>query len=107
MRTANVDVTKIDKTAIHVGAKGKYIDLIFFDNKDGKDQYGNDGYVVQGISKERRDAGERGPIIGNWKDTEKRETPPAGRYENAAAVHGGEGDDIPFAPFEKHSPLPM
>jgi hypothetical protein len=95
MKTVNLDCSKIDKTAIFHGAKGKYVDLILFDKPD---QYGNDGFVVQSISKERRDAGERGPIVGNWKDTEKREAPQAGRYENVASVHGAAdgGDDIPF-----------
>lgn len=60
-------------------------------------------------------------VVNEWTfaDSEKKaagesrsqELPPAGRYEKAAAVHGGEApiqdDDIPFAQFEKHSPLPL
>lgn len=93
MRKANLDVTKIDKSAIHVGAKGKYIDVLFFDNRDGTDEYGNDGFVVQSISKERRDAGERGPIIGNWKESE-----PIQPQSNQSSVgqNSDDGDDIPF-----------
>jgi hypothetical protein len=41
--------------------------MVLFDNKDGKDQYGNDGFVVQSVSKEARQQGVKGPIIGNWK----------------------------------------
>lgn len=66
-QTAKIDVTKIDKAHLFQGKSGKYLDLIFFENKDGPDKYGNDGFIVQGISKEARDKGERGPIIGNWK----------------------------------------
>jgi hypothetical protein len=98
MKTANINVTKIDKTALYEGKNGKYLNLVFFDNKDGPDQYGNDGFVTQDIGKERREAGEKGPIIGNWKEIgTKRATPPTGRYENAAAVHSEQDQsDIPF-----------
>ena len=97
MRTANIDVSKIDKTAIYEGKKGKYIDLIFFDNRDGRDQYGNDGFVKQGISKERRDAGERGPILGNWKDNANdAQTTHSSQQPPAAAVATAGDDDIPF-----------
>jgi hypothetical protein len=102
MRTAKINVTKIDKTALFAGQNGKYLDVVFFENKNGLDQYGNNGFVTQDIGKERRLAGERGPIIGNWKwdDAPKEQAPPpAGRYENAEAVHAAarEGDDdIPF-----------
>lgn len=62
-----LDVTKIDKTAIFEGRKGKYLDLTLVENRDGTDQFRNDGFVAQDLSKERREAGEKGPIIGNWK----------------------------------------
>jgi len=71
MRTAKLDVTKIDKTALFRGAKGTYLDIVFFDRPD---QYGNDGFVAQDIGKERREAGERGPILGNWKEM-RRDAP--------------------------------
>lgn len=73
MTTISIDVTKIDKTALHEGAKGKYLGITLIDNRDGKDQYGNDGFVVQDLGKERRLAGERGPILGNWRKVERRE----------------------------------
>lgn len=92
MNTAiNINVSKIDKSAIVPGKNGKYMDLILIENKDGKDQYGNDGFVTQGISKERRDAGERGPIVGNWKRLVSR--------SNVQPVQGEAivfEDDIPF-----------
>ncbi len=114
MRKANIDVKKIDKTALFEGAKGTYLDLVFFDNNDGRDQYGNDGFVVQDIGKDRRLAGERGPILGNWIELDvnaSRNIPgqdsspppqsqPGGavtRHENAAAIPPPEDDDdIPF-----------
>lgn len=67
MILAKIDVKKILKQHLFVGAKGTYLDLCLKENKDGPDAYGNDGMIVQEVSKEAREAGERGPIIGNYK----------------------------------------
>lgn len=67
MQRLRIDVTKIDKTALYKGVKGTYLDITLLDNRDGTDQYGNDGMIVQDIGKERREAGEKGTILGNWK----------------------------------------
>jgi hypothetical protein len=99
MRTAKIDLTKIEKSEIYVGQKGKYIELVFFENRDGTDQYGNDGFVSQSIAKSRRDNGERGPILGNWKES--------AQSAQSRPVQDQGGDDIPFAQFEEHSPLPL
>lgn len=97
MKIANIDVTKLDKSAFHKGAKGTYTDLIFFENRDGQpDQYGNLGFVTQGISKERRDAGERGPIVGNFKDTDMRPIPEQHQAPANLNADSPQGDDIPF-----------
>jgi hypothetical protein len=64
----NIDVTKIDKSFLHKGAKGTYMDITLMDNRDGTDSYGNDGFAVQDVGKEKREAGIKGPIIGNWKN---------------------------------------
>lgn len=64
---AKIDVTKIDKSKIFVGAKGKYIDITLLENRDGPDQFDNDFMVVQDIGKEARERGEKGPILGNAK----------------------------------------
>jgi hypothetical protein len=67
MQRLKIDVKKIDKTALYSGAKGTYLDITLLDNRDGNDQYGNDGMIVQDIGQARREAGEKGPILGNWK----------------------------------------
>lgn len=87
-----IDVTKISKPDLYQGKKGLYLDAILWENRDGQSQYGDDGYVTQGISKEKRDAGERGPIIGNWKHMEKKSDAP----KAAAASNDSEADEIPF-----------
>jgi hypothetical protein len=96
MNTAKINVSKIDKTALFEGKNGKYLDIVLFENRDGTDQYGNDGFVVQDISKERRDAGEKGPIIGNWKRVEKKTQATRQSEPSNAPAHEDDGDDIPF-----------
>jgi hypothetical protein len=91
MNTAKINVSRIDKTALFEGKNGKYLDIVLFDKQD---QYRNDGFVVQDISKERRDAGERGPIIGNWKRVEKRGG--ASQSESPLTPPPVDQDDIPF-----------
>jgi len=62
-----IDVSKIDKDLLFKGAKGTYLDATVFIDMDTADQYGNHGMVTQDISKEARDAGGKGPILGNVK----------------------------------------
>ena len=61
-----IDVKKIDKALLFVGAKGTYLDATVMLH-DGPDSYGNDGFIVQDVGKERRLAGEKGAILGNVK----------------------------------------
>lgn len=72
--TLKLDVTKIIKDALFRGKNGVYLDIALFE-KPG--DY-SDGYAVQSISKERRQAGERGPILGNFTIMDKtpRQSPP-------------------------------
>lgn len=102
----SINTSKIDKTALIEGKTGKFLDITLMDNRDGQDKFGNDGFAVQGLGKERREAGERGPIIGNWKHvgTDKRsgsqngaKPPMDGHNQSKANGYAPEdGDDIPF-----------
>lgn len=71
MIVVKINLSKIDKSHFFKGAKGLYLDLILMEN-DGTDQYGNDFMVVQGVSKEARQQGVKGPIVGNGKHMESR-----------------------------------
>jgi hypothetical protein len=91
MKTLNINVTKIDKSALYEGKNGKYLSLVLFDRAD---EYGNSGFVTQDIGKERREAGERGPIIGNWKETgqaKPQQTAPV-----SSPAYDEDHSDIPF-----------
>lgn len=61
-----IDVTKIEKERLFKGQKGTYLDAVLF-LEDKPDQYGQSGMIVQSVSKEERQAGVKGPILGNVK----------------------------------------
>ena len=60
----SIDVTKIDKTRLIQGKKGKYLTMTVFIDVDNKDQYDNNGMIVH-----KKNEGEEGhtPILGNCK----------------------------------------
>lgn len=58
---------RVDAKHLYKGKSGTYLDMVLIENKDGVDQYGNSGFVAQSVSKEAKERGEKGPIIGNWK----------------------------------------
>jgi hypothetical protein len=105
--TGGLNYTKIDKSIMIRGKQGDYFDIVLIPTPN--DKYGNDFMVVQGISQERRAAGERGEILGNAKMMGPRsETtayqPPAYVEPNQADPPSTQGnlnpamndDDIPF-----------
>ena len=89
MKAISIDVTKLDKSAFYVGKKGTYLNLTLFDNRDGVDAYGHSGFVVQDLGKERRMKGEKGEILGNWKELNSGGGGQASAKEDPS-------DDIPF-----------
>ena len=90
-----IDVTKILKRHIYTGKKGKYLDCVVWPNRDGADDYGFTHRVVQEVSREAREAGEKGPIIGNLAMPEQEQSKPEPKGE-AVTADGMEEDDIPF-----------
>jgi hypothetical protein len=83
MNKASINVTLIDKTYLFTGKKGKYLNIVLWENRDGPDQYGNTHYITQDVGKEAREKGIKGPIIGNAK-MEGASAAPRGR-----PAHGG------------------
>lgn len=94
-----IDVTKIDKSAIYHGEKGKYMDVVV-NLDDEPDQYGQHGMVTQDIGQERRQSGDRGPILGNvqkwWPEREQRQQVPETSQLAKSAPDRNADDDIPF-----------
>jgi len=105
--SVRIDVTKIEKERLYKGAKGTYLDLTTFIDTENKDQYENNGFISQSVSKEERDAGVKTPILGNVKVFYNDNTSNAQRGEQyakgtaqAKAAMSPEGfedlEDIPF-----------
>ena len=100
----SINVSKIDKARLFEGKQGKYLDVITFIDIDEVGKYGHNGMVVEGITKEEKDAGGQGTILGNakvfWRDDGK---PVAGKEQGGQqqapaqpAPNTDYDDDIPF-----------
>ena len=85
-----IDVTKIDKERLYQGKKGSYLDATVFLN-DEEGQYGDNGMITQSVSKEEREAGVKGAILGNVKILGE-----FGDNNSAPAASKVEEDNIPF-----------
>jgi hypothetical protein len=100
--TLKIDVTKIDKARLYRGQKGTYLDATIFLDLGEADQYGNHGMITQSVSKEDKDAGKRGEILGNgkivWRDDAPHPQASAGRQPPKPQQPGPDDFDemIPF-----------
>jgi hypothetical protein len=105
MIKVSIDVTKIEKHRLFEGKPRqsdggipKYLSCALLENKDGPDKYGNDGFIVQDVSKSEKESGVKGVIIGNWRDLDT--TPKPAPASVTSRVVNSESklreDDIPF-----------
>ncbi len=65
--SVRIDVTKIDKAKLYQGNKGTYLNMTTYIDTEEVDQYGDNGFISQSVSKEERENGEKGRILGNCK----------------------------------------
>ena len=96
---AKIDCVKIEKQRLFAGKKGaKYLDAILVPTPNS--EYG-DFMIVQSVSKEEREAGVKGPILGNAKLSQKQQA--GGSYRPAGALPKkagpGQDDDSDSVPF--------
>lgn len=91
-----INVKKIVKDKLFVGNSGTYLDCTLLENRDGTDQYGNDGMVIQDVSKAEREAGKRGEIIGNFKIMRQGSRPAPAPTSKPASDGPSEELDPPF-----------
>ena len=89
-----IDVTKIEKSRIYEGKKGKYLTATVFLDIDNQDQYGNNGMVTH----KKNEGEERAPILGNAKIFWNDSKPQAPKGNPPSNVNNGLDDnqDIPF-----------
>ena len=105
-----IDVSNIDKDRLHKGAKGTYLDATAFIDLDELDQYGNSGMITQDVSKEERQAGTRGEILGNtrvfWKDEGQAPQQNSDNSQSASASESGSaGGSKPSDDFDESIPF--
>jgi len=99
MQVIKIDLKRIDQSKCFRGKNGAvYLDAVVFEN-DQPDQYGNTQVIYQSVSKEDREKGIKGAIVGNGKIVGSRPSPPsrdpASPRTMSKTVDHGE-DDIPF-----------
>lgn len=61
----------LEANNVFVGKQGLYMEVTLMENKDGPGKFGDDGFAILEIGKERREGGEKAPIVGNWKHAGK------------------------------------
>lgn len=85
-----IDVTKIDKKRLYKGEKGTYLTAALLLNDD-TDKFGNNGMILEQITKEERQAGHKGTILGNAKILERKQP------DTIPTVEAEEiSEDLPF-----------
>lgn len=91
-----IDLTKVDKNRLFTGKTGaKYLDATFF-LSDEPDQYGNHGMITQDVTKEERESGERGAILGNAKCMGDFADKGGTKPKQVATVEVDDIDGLPF-----------
>lgn len=70
-----INVSMIEKARLFAGQKGKYLDATVFIDINDLDQYGNNGMITQDVSKDEKQQGVKGPILGNCKVFWNDQTP--------------------------------
>jgi len=86
-----INLSKIEKPRLFKGAKGTYLDALLVPKRS---DYGDDFMIVQSVSKEEREQGIKGPIIGNAKFLQRREQPRP--VAKPAPAQEPPMDDVPF-----------
>jgi hypothetical protein len=100
MKSLQIDVTLLDKSRFKTitrknGKTAILCDLVIFDRPD---DYGNDGFVTQSLTKDERVQGLKLPILGNSRTVgqSRPEEAPLPKRTVEPHPHSTEEDDIPF-----------
>ncbi|GAI90853.1 unnamed protein product [marine sediment metagenome] len=96
-----IDVTKLDKIKFFKGEKGTYCTMTTFIDVDIKDQYGNNGFITQSLTKEERQNNIQAPIIGNNRvffndSVSQPEQPAPSTHSEPQPATDILDDDVPF-----------
>lgn len=92
---AKIDVTKIDKDRLFQGKNGaKYLDVILIESPESR--YGDDFMVTQQVTKEEREQGARGAILGNAKYLGRGKSSSPARTTSAPTTTDDGDGSVPF-----------
>ena len=92
-----INVSKIEKDRLFKGKNGSYLDATVFIDPDNVDEYGNNGMITQDVSKDERDNGTQGAILGNCKVFWKKDGNDQDKTATAASQgFADDGDALPF-----------
>lgn len=93
MISLKIDVTKIDKSKLFNGKQGTYLDAILIETPNN--QYGDDYMIVQSVSKEEREQGIKGAILGNARKF-GQSIPQSNDDQLRDSMDYADKDDLPF-----------
>jgi len=103
-----INVSMIEKARLFKGAKGMYLDATAFVDLDELDQYGNSGMITQDVSKEEKESGTKGPILGNskifWKGEQKKERQ-SDQYQSSQDRQAHKASTAPIDDFDDDIPF--
>ena len=85
-----INCSKIDKARLFKGEKGTYLDAILIHKPS---QYGDDYFIAQSVTKEERESGVKGAIIGGAKILRPKNAAPK---PSPVQEPQDDGDDVPF-----------
>lgn len=90
-----INLSAMDTARLFNGKKGQYLDCTVFVDLDQLDQYGNSGMITQDVSKEEKQQGIKGNILGNakifWTDTGRMpQAQQQGSYNGQPQQQGGQ-----------------
>lgn len=89
-----IDVTKISKTKLFKGEKGTYLNCTLVPTPDS--QYG-DFMVVEDTTKEERETGTKGVILGNGKKYQRADkVTETKKEETKTPLPEDDGEPLPF-----------
>jgi hypothetical protein len=95
----NINLRRIDQSLCKKTESGSYADFVLWPHKEQQDSRNGSTHIVcQSLSKAKREAGLKGPIVGNAtipQDEDSHDRPPVRQTENNA-TRTNLDDDIPF-----------
>jgi len=97
----SIDVKAIEKARLVQHDNGKvYLNMTVFIDADNPGKYGDHGMITQDVSKEEKDGGVKGPILGNckvfWQDQAAQQQAPEYQPAPQQTTPDNFDDDIPF-----------